>query len=47
MIYYPHWTTAGAVGPHVMVADAGKPTASLVIVVPTFIEPGGAAPARK
>jgi len=47
MIYYPYWTAAGAAGPHVMMADAGKPTASLVIVVPTFIEPGGAAPARK
>lgn len=43
MIYYPYWTGPGASGPHVMLSDAGKPTASLVIVVPSFIEPGGGA----
>lgn len=39
MIYYPYWTAAGAVGPEVMMVDAGKPTANLVVVVPTFIQP--------
>lgn len=45
MIYYPYWTAAGAVGPEVMMVDAGKPTANLVVVVPTFVQPkSGAAP---
>jgi hypothetical protein len=44
MIYYPYWTGHGASGPHVMLSDAGKPTASLVIVVPGFIETGGGVP---
>ena len=39
MIYYPYWTAAGAAGPEVMMVDAGKPTANLVVVVPTFIQP--------
>ena len=39
MIYYPYWTAAGAVGPEVMMVDAGKPTANLVVVVPTFVQP--------
>lgn len=45
MIYFPYWTAAGAVGPEVMMVDAGKPTANLVVVVPTFVQPkSGAAP---
>ena len=39
MIYYPYWTALGSVGPDVMMVDAGKPTANLVVVVPTFIQP--------
>jgi hypothetical protein len=44
MIYHPYWTSAGLSGPEVMLSDAGKPTASLVVVVPTFVEPKQGAP---
>lgn len=39
MIYYPYWSDAGAAGPDVVLVDAGKPTATLVVVVPSFVEP--------
>jgi hypothetical protein len=38
MIYYPYWNHTGA-GSDVIISDAGKPTANLVIVVPSFVEP--------
>lgn len=44
MIYYPHWTGGAAAGNDVMLVDAGKPTANLVIVVPSFVEPAAGAP---
>ncbi|HSJ12838.1 MAG TPA: hypothetical protein VK939_00395 [Longimicrobiales bacterium] len=44
MIYYPYWTSTGVSGPEVMLSDAGKPTASLVVVVPTFVQPKQHAP---
>ncbi|MGH8721730.1 MAG: hypothetical protein ACREU4_07085, partial [Burkholderiales bacterium] len=40
MIYYPYWTSVGAAGPDVIMVDAGKPIASLVVVVPEFVQPG-------
>lgn len=46
MIYYPYWTDAGAAGPDVMLVDAGKPMATLVVVVPTFVEPSASSPER-
>jgi hypothetical protein len=45
MIYFPYWNTNGATGSEVMMVDAGKPTANLVVVVPSFVQlTAGAAP---
>ncbi|HEX9581684.1 MAG TPA: hypothetical protein VF970_11325, partial [Gemmatimonadales bacterium] len=53
MIYYPYFTAADAGlkspadSPEMFVVDSGRPTASLIIVVPSFVHPASTEAARR